>query len=589
MKNKLIDLINKNVFSEKYIKKNYKGLYNEILIYNKEISTSNWKEMVYNYVNNISILPTCECGEKLSLINVRLGYRKFCSKSCSNKSSLIKEKKKQKNREKYGVDHPMKDNKYRENYNSKILEKYGVSNISQSQEIKNKKTNTLIENYGVTHQLKSNEIKNKIVDSNLRNWGVDNVSKSKIVSNTKKDTMQKKWGVDYGFESDIIKDRIKKTINEKYGVDYYVTSHENKLRIKTQMDEKRKLFWAEKLNITVDDIKINYNEITITNYCKTHNKFQINRYNLYNRVIVGGFENICILCNPISENSSIKENELRNFINNELNIYTNKIKINGKEIDIYIPSHKIGIEFNGLYWHSDLHKDSNYHFNKTKDCEEQGIQLLHVFEDEWIFRKEIVKSIINSKLGLYDDKIYARKTKVLEIIDNKLIREFLNTNHLQGFVGSSVKLGLFHENELVSVMTFGKKRIAMGSKTSLDGEYEMLRFCNKLNTQIVGGASKLLKYFIKTYNPKYITSFADRRYSNGDLYKNLEFKYVGNTLPNYWYFKTNEMVRHYRFGFRKDVLVREGFNKEKTEREIMIERGYLRIYDCGNMKFELFI
>jgi hypothetical protein len=117
----------------------------------------------------------------------------------------------------------------------------------------------------------------------------------------------------------------------------------------------------------------------------------------------------------------------------------------------------------------------------------------------------------------------------------------------------------------------------------------MLRFCNKLNTSVIGGASKLLKYFINNYKPKSILTFADRRYSNGSLYEKLGFKHVGNTKPNYWYFKKGNLKREYRFKFRKDVLVREGYDKNKTEHEIMTEREYLCIYDCGNMKFNLIL
>jgi hypothetical protein len=135
-------------------------------------------------------------------------------------------------------------------------------------------------------------------------------------------------------------------------------------------------------------------------------------------------------------------------------------------------------------------------------------------------------------------------------------------------------------------MTFGKKRIALGNKFNVEGEYEMYRFCNKLNTQIIGGASKLLSYFIKTYKPKSILTFANRRYSQGNLYKQLGFKFIENTKPNYYYFLAGDIKRLNRFKFRKDVLVREGYDKDKSEHEIMLERGYLRIYDCGNMKFQ---
>jgi len=165
----------------------------------------------------------------------------------------------------------------------------------------------------------------------------------------------------------------------------------------------------------------------------------------------------------------------------------------------------------------------------------------------------------------------------------KLVREFLENNHLQGFVGSKIKLGLFFENELINLMTFGKRRVAMGKKSSNEGEFKLLRFCNKLNTNVLGGASKLFKYFKENYIPKEITTYADRSHSNGELYEQLGFKFIGKTTPNYYYIIDG--IKHHRFNFRKDKLVKEGFNSNKTKHEIMINRNIFRIYDSGNLKF----
>ena len=177
--------------------------------------------------------------------------------------------------------------------------------------------------------------------------------------------------------------------------------------------------------------------------------------------------------------------------------------------------------------------------------------------------------------------IYGRKTKIREV-SSKDSKEFLQNNHIQGNVNASIRLGLYYNHELVSLMTFGKKRKALGS-SSEESEYEMYRFCNKLNTNVVGGASKLFKYFVNNHTPKSVLSFADRRYFDGNLYSKLGFDFVGETQPNYYYFKGLE--RHHRFKFRKDVLVKEGYDSSKTEKQIMIERGYYRIYDCGNLKY----
>ena len=296
-------------------------------------------------------------------------------------------------------------------------------------------------------------------------------------------------------------------------------------------------------------------------------------------------------CSKCGANISKPEKEIIDFLkvlNIDL-IENDRDLLSGKEIDIYMPEYKLGIEFDGLYYHSNIFLNKKYHLNKTEECEKQGIRLLHIFEDEWYYKKEIIKSIIKSKLGIVDNKIYGRKTEVKEIQDNKMIRNFLDKNHLQGFVGSKIKIGLFYDNELVSIMTFGKKRIAMGNRINNDGEYEMLRFCNKLNTQIIGGASKILSYFIKTYQPKSILSFADRRYSIGNLYKKLGFEYIGNSKPNYWYFKTNKLKKYHRFNFRKDILVKAGYDSNKTEKQIMSENNYYHIYDSGNLKFKLIL
>ncbi|MFW5847784.1 MAG: hypothetical protein ACOCVF_02580 [bacterium] len=288
----------------------------------------------------------------------------------------------------------------------------------------------------------------------------------------------------------------------------------------------------------------------------------------------------CPICGNII---SKEENLIKEWIENDLKIKTIKHKINGFEIDIFLPDYNLGIEYNGLYWHSNKFKDKNYHLNKTELCEKNNIQLLHIFEDEWINKKEIIKSIIKSKLGL-NEKIYARKCIIKEITAQES-REFLNKNHLQGYIGAKYKLGLFYNNELVSLMTFGKKRVSMGSKKNKQDEYEMIRFCNKIGINVIGGASKLFKYFIKKYNPSSIISFADRRYSDGNLYKKMDFEYLYNTKPNYFYFKKHSLKREHRFKYRKDVLVKEGYNKNKTEFQIMDEREYLKIYDSGNMKF----
>jgi len=283
--------------------------------------------------------------------------------------------------------------------------------------------------------------------------------------------------------------------------------------------------------------------------------------------------------------TSGKEIEIYDFINNncKYDVFKNDNSLINKELDIYIPELKIAFEFNGIYWHSDRYKNKDAHVIKSDLCEKNNTQLIQIWEDDWMYRKNIVESMILNKLGVIKNKIYARKCSIKEIYDNKIIKKFLIDNHIQGFVGSKFKFGLFYNDELVSLMTFGNQRKNMGNISSQDS-YELLRFCNKLNTIIVGGASKLFKFFIEKYKPIEVVSYANRCWSVGKMYENLGFSLVKKTVPNYNYFD-RKCHKYNRFNFRKDVLISMGYDENKTEFEIMNELPYYRVYDSGSLKF----
>jgi hypothetical protein len=170
-------------------------------------------------------------------------------------------------------------------------------------------------------------------------------------------------------------------------------------------------------------------------------------------------------------------------------------------------------------------------------------------------------------------------------VSNSDALKFLNDNHLQGYVNSSIRVGLYYGDELVSLMAFGKKRGSLGNKGK-QNDWELYRFCNKLNTSIAGGASKLLKYFINNYHPNSIESFSSNDISNGELYKTLGFSYLSITKHSYWYID-KDMNRYHRFKFRKSELVKNGENPSESEFEIMKAKGYYRIYDSGQTKYIL--
>ena len=308
--------------------------------------------------------------------------------------------------------------------------------------------------------------------------------------------------------------------------------------------------------------------------CPIHGEFKQTPHNHVN-----GYG--CFKCSK--NGTSKKEKEVLEFLSNYVECdNTNREVLNNKELDVYIPSKRVAIEFNGLYWHNSKFKDSNYHLDKLNDCEEKGIKLIQIFEDEWDNKQEITKSRLLNILNLTKRKIFARKTEIREV-NSSLSMKFLRENHIQGELGSSIKLGLFYNNELVSLMTFGSLRKNLG-QTKKEGSWEVLRFCNKLNTTVDGGASKLFKNFIENYSPKEVITYADRRWSNGEMYKHLGFNFEENTKPSYFYVANKK--RENRFKYRKSELIKQGFNKNISEKEIMEGRNILRIYDCGTKRFK---
>jgi hypothetical protein len=446
------------------------------------------------------------------------------------------------------------------------LEIYGDENYNNYE--KNKKT--CLEKYGVEHFNMSKEFTDKIKNTKLIKHGDVNYNNIKKCQETKLHR--------YGDKNYNNQDKNKETCLNRYG----------KSNIFNVPVFKEKNFESRKkrlINLYKDYnlIDIDYENYNYICQCEKNHIFEIPKTIFYNRMKTN--INLCTICNPIGFTYSESENELFNFIEKNYKgeiIHNSRNIIPPYELDIFIPELKLAFEYNGLYWHSDKYKPKNYHLDKTNLCEEKNIHLIHVYEDDWLDKQDIVKSRILNLIGK-SEKIMARKCEIRELMDTKSVRDFLVENHLQGFVGSTIKLGLFYNNELVSLMTFGNLRKAMGGK-SKDGTYEMLRFCNKINMNVIGGASRLFNYFIKKFSPQNVISYADRSWSLGNLYEKLNFSFVHKTSPNYFYIVDNK--RFHRFMFRKDKLIKEGYDKNKTEFEIMNERGINRIYDSGHLKYE---
>jgi hypothetical protein len=538
---KIIDDITQgspNRLRESYFIKYHKDVYDNILIYTKNISDIRFPYKVWHWVNNESNYITCYCGRRVSeKMNWREGYKKYCSNKCSANSQETKDKLK-----------------------NTSLEKWGVEHYSKTIEYVQKVKNTSIERFGVDNYAKTSDFIEKSKKTFLSKWGVDSFTKTSEYLEKSKKTSLINWGVDFPIQSDIIKERIKNSNIKKYGVSHIFESNN---------------YRDLNFNISLNPNYISYDSgLNLFNCdCGEQHTFNIKTDDYYGRLKSNN--KLCTVCYPISSSPSVKEKMLLNFIKS---VYDGEIISNFRsgslEIDIYLPQLNIGFEFNGIWWHSDRYKDKWYHIKKTDYFKNIGIRIFHIWEDDWINNNEILKSQIRNWLMISKNKIWARNCDIVELTN---CNKFLNENHIQGSDRSNIKIGLLYNGKVVSVMTFNKSE---GRRKMVDGEWNLSRFCNKLDTNVVGGASKLLKYFIKNWIPNRIVSYADKDWSNGGLYLNIGFKLLYETDTDYKYIINDKRIHKSRF--RKSNL--------KTD---LSENNYMsnipKVWDCGKMKFELLL
>lgn len=441
-----------------------------------------------------------------------------------------------------------------------FLEKYGKKSPLESEEIKEKIRNTNLERWGNQVPIKSEEVINKLKETNLEKWGVENVSKNPKIINRIREKFFGKYGK-YYTQTEEFKKKSRETNFKKWGEGGYLKSN----------------FFNKKV---IDNRLSNYPNLNIIGYENSIFKikcldcggdFMIKTDTLYkrNKSKLG----ICTICNPIgSVFRSSGEIEICQFLDDIGIKYRCSVRsiIKG-EIDIFIEESNLAIEFNGIFWHSEYFKGRKYHIDKYKMCLQKGINLIQIWEDDWRIRKDILKSMILNRIKKSPHKLGARKCEI-EIIGKVDSDSFLEDNHIQGKSKSSINIALKFNGEIVSLMTFGRRRI--NSKEEL----ELVRFCNKKYYNVVGSASKILNYFKLNYGPKRIVSYSDNSFSNGDLYKTLGFQSSNETINYYW---CDGKLKYHRFKFNKKRLISEGHDRNKTENEIMHDLGYYRIFGAG--------
>lgn len=533
---------NFNKYSKYEFRKLYKEHFNEIKEINffkdifEKIRTDESKS-IFKYLND-------EYHKCLNCDN--LAIRKFCCHQCacdynnSHRTLEMKmkmiEKRKQTNLRKYGCEYPQ-----------------------QSEIVKSKMKQTNLERYGCEYTTQSEQMKQKAKQTNLKKYGCENARQSEIVSQKIKQTNLKKYGCEYGFQSSEIKEKIKQTNLEKYGIENI--TYKNFKNLDLYNEEYIKNNFVKNGLFLAKEFSEFYN-CSFENGIKFKKRFGISEHSKIESTNLKGY--------------SETEKELVKFIKSLTDkqvIENDRNLLNPLELDIVLPDFKLAIEYDGIYWHSNIFKERDYHLNKTKKCLEKGYTLFTIFDSDDL---DIWKSIISNKLGL-NEKIYARKCIIKEL-EYKEVKDFLIENHLQCACPSKINLGLFYNEELVEVMTFGKSRF------NKKYDYELLRLCTKKYFNVIGGVSKLFKYFTRKYKGS-IISYANRRFSNGNIYKQLGLEFINETTPNYFYLVNHKLESRIKFQKHKLKNILSNFDEKLTEQENMSNNGFKWIYDCGNFTF----
>lgn len=565
------------------------------------------------YCNDTHYQTCVVCGKKFEIDPKKDVSVKTCSKECryklmssstdreasiaAQKASLQKkygvenvmqipgvvEKLKQANLGKYGTEWYAQTDEYKERVKQTDLEKYGYEHHLSSPEVMEKRRQTVRQTYGVDNVFQSDDVKGKVKQTNLDKYGAEFITQSPEIRQRIHDNNISTYGVSHPMKLPEFQEKAAQTNEKLYGRRAYTQQHISNIQR-----------WYEFINDSRSYIESHYDEqptshqlaadlgvdyTTIDDYLKKHDSKDC-----------------------IRRAKSLMEEELRQFImslDHDIRIICNdRTAISPEELDLYLPDFNFAIECDPTCTHNSSAADPwggepkspSYHKKKSDKCDNNKITLFHVFGYDWAYKKDTIKSMIRNVTGKNETVIYARKCEIKEVSGQVSIN-FLNVNHRQGSANSPIRLGLYYNDELVSLMTFGKMRGTIGTgKEDLSECWELVRFCSKLNTSVVGGASKLFRHFIKLYRPKQIRSFSDRAHTRGNLYKQLGFIEVRRSGANYVWVDTKTDRAYHRVNAQKKNLRKflkdEDIDLSKSEKQIMEEHGFVQVFDSGTITWE---
>lgn len=473
-----------------------------------------------------------------------------CSKKCANaeRKKTIKEKQKDPNYEKQKL----------EKRRQTCVEKYGVDNVSKDPTIQKKIVDVLQDKYGVDNPGKLDAA----VENKKAYWNDQN--RIKLANLKREETNLKRFGARHYTQSTM--------------------SH---------LDQGFDEIHAKRLQKFYEDpesfINQNFKEIPVTTYDLA--KFLGTEWPANEKRIF--LQERHLVTYRVSSMEGEVCEILRKLIPSIKIINNDRTQVSPLELDIYLPDYKLAIECDPTYTHNSSFRSfdseplsANYHKIKTDMCDKAGIRLIHIFGYIWTYKKDQMIDVIKSALGL-NTKIYARCCRLTEV-SNKESRTFLNLNHIQGYVNGSVNVGLYYDGELVSLMSFNRIRSTIGqSKADTKNTWELSRFCNKSGISVIGGASKLLKYFENKYHPERVKSYNNRSYTSGNLYRKLGFESIVKNNPDYVWVDIKNDKAYNRVNAQKRNIKKflndESIDLSKTEKQIMKDHGFAQVYGSGTI------
>lgn len=429
-----------------------------------------------------------------------------------------------------------------------------------SEQYKQSYKQTCLDKYGAEHSFSSKVVQEKRQDTNLLRYGDKNPAKWS--SELFKARMMTKYGATNPLLVPSIRDQVSESLRHGY--------------IETGKLDERLHEIEESEAVVLDGSYIGFDSMMTWKHKPCGELFLSN--------LADGKIPSCPKCNAKSKPEYELFKAVEAFVGEGKAIRNDRTAIKPFELDVFVPHLNVAFEMNGLYYHSELflkERAKTYHTYKQELCEAAGIKLIQFFDEEWHTKRTLLLDKIENVVGKSKRK-YARDLLVYQV-NAETKNAFLTKNHLQGKDVSKVAMALVDEAGIVySMMTFCKSRF------SKQHEWELSRFTNDRGMTVVGGASRLLKAFIKAYAPKSIITYADARFSGGKLYNALGFQALRRSPPNYWYVKgDNKLSRYQAQKHLLPALLGSSFNPSLTEVANMHANKWYRVYDCGNYVFEL--